>query len=91
MQRYFFNVHDQNGLLLDPEGTACRDREAARETAIVFARSILSEDLTKGFVDLNGRIEIVTASGDVVDVVAFGECVLFIAEGQTRANSRCSA
>ncbi|WP_413716417.1 DUF6894 family protein [Sphingomonas sp. R1] len=34
MQRYFFNVHDQNGSLVDPEGTVCSDREAARRAAI---------------------------------------------------------
>lgn len=88
MQRYFFNVHDQNGALLDPEGTLCAGREAARRAAINFVRSILAEDLTQGCIDLNGRIEILGDDRAVVEAIAFAECVIVVAEGRKRVNSR---
>lgn len=91
MQRYFFNVHDRDGLLADPEGIERKDAHAARCAAIEFVRSILAEDVTQGFVDLNGRIEVITAGGEIVDVLAYAECVLFLPEGRLLANSRCSA
>lgn len=88
MQRYFFNVHDQNGTLVDPEGTLCASREAARRAAIEFVRSILAEDLTQGCIDFNGTIEVLGADRAVVDTIAFAECVIVVAEGRKRANSR---
>jgi cytochrome c-type biogenesis protein CcmH/NrfG len=44
MQRYFFNVHDRDGALLDPEGTELLDDAAARRAAVVFVRSLLGPD-----------------------------------------------
>lgn len=90
MQRYFFNVHDQNGSLLDPEGTMCSDREAARRVAIDYVRSILAEDLGLGCIDMNGKIDVLL-DGAVVESIAFAECVIVIAEGRQRVNSRSSA
>ena len=90
MQRYFFNVHDQNGSLLDPEGTMCSDREAARRAAIDYVRSILAEDLGLGCIDMNGKIDVLL-DGAVVESIAFAECVIVIAEGRQRVNSRWSA
>ncbi len=91
MQRYFFNVHDQNGPLLDPEGTMCSDREAARRAAIHSVRSILAEDLVRGCVDMNGKIDVLGVDGLVIETIAFAECVVLIAEGRQRVNSRWSA
>lgn len=91
MQRYFFNVHDQNGSLVDPEGTVCSDREAARRAAIHSVRSILAEDLVQGCIDMNGMLDVLDAEGEVIESIAFAECVIVIAEGRQRLNSRSSA
>lgn len=91
MQRYFFNVHDQNGSLVDPEGTVCTDREAARRAAIHSVRSILAEDVFQGHIDMNGKVDVLDAGGGLIESIAFAECVVLIAEGRQRLNSRWSA
>ncbi|RSV33277.1 hypothetical protein CA234_22745 [Sphingomonas sp. ABOLE] len=91
MQRYFFNVHDQNGSLIDPEGTVCADLDAARRTAIHSVRSILAEDLVQGCIDMNGMVDVLDAGGGLIESIAFAECVILIPEGRQRVSSRSSA
>lgn len=91
MLRCFFNVHDLDGILFDPEGIEFSDLQAARRAAIAAARSILAEDVTRGHLDLNGWIEVISAGGDILDIVTFSECVTVVGEGQKALNSRWSA
>ncbi|WP_294251330.1 hypothetical protein [uncultured Sphingomonas sp.] len=80
MQRYFFNVQDRHGYLVDPDGIEHADAAMARHTAVAFGRSLLGEDLAQGFIDLNGSIEVMNDAGTVVHRVSFAECVLVVLE-----------
>lgn len=76
MSRYYFHVHNGAGLVLDHEGVELRSLEQARLAAVKGARSLISADVEAGLLDLNGRIEVVDASGTVVMVVAFRDAVV---------------
>ncbi|MES2444488.1 MAG: hypothetical protein V4574_16810 [Pseudomonadota bacterium] len=74
MTQYF--LHQRNEIYVrDEEGEDFADLAAAREKAVIGARSILSEELMGGAIDLRGAIEIADTSGDIVEIVPFGETV----------------
>lgn len=80
MQRYFFNVQDRYGYLVDPDGIEHADAAMARRTAVASGRSLLGEDLAQGVLDLNARIEVMNDAGSIVHRVSFAECVLVVLE-----------
>lgn len=73
MPHYY--LHQRNEIYVpDEEGEEFADLAAAREKALVGARSILSEEVKYGALDLRGAIEI--AEGEtIVLVVSFAEAV----------------
>lgn len=75
MPRYFF--HLRNGTLEaeDEEGRELLDLEAVRTEALNGVRSILSEEVLKGAVDLRGRLDVVDGEGQAVLTVPFAEAV----------------
>lgn len=75
MRRYFFNVHNGNGLTEDHEGLALPNLEAAREQALLGIRSLVGEELETGTIDLSGRLDICDNSGSVLLSVRFDEAV----------------
>ncbi|TMJ20275.1 MAG: hypothetical protein E6G92_11155 [Alphaproteobacteria bacterium] len=76
MPHYYFHVHNSIGFVEDEEGRDLPDRDVARQEAIKGIRSILSEDVLGGFIDLAGRIEVVEeGSGDPALTVPFDEAV----------------
>ena len=75
MPRFFLNIHNGLGLVRDEEGTDVPDVEAARRKAIEGVRSILSEEIKSGSIDLAGRIEIADGDGRVVAEILFTDAV----------------
>lgn len=75
MPHYYFHVRNGNGLVEDEEGRDLPDRATARAEALKGVRSILSEDVLAGFLDLQGRIDVVEEAGEPVLSMDFGEAV----------------
>ncbi len=75
MPRYRFNIHNGIGFVEDEEGRDLPDLDAARAEAVKGIRSILTEDVDQGRMDLCGRIEVVDDSGQSVLVIPFEEAV----------------
>ena len=71
MPLYFLNLHNRIGFVPDESGVDLSSLAEAREQAIANIRSIVSEDVRNGLIDLNGRIEIASRDGRVLDVVSF--------------------
>lgn len=73
MPRYYFHLQNRVGHVPDQEGLEVSGRAEARQQAISNIRSIVSEDVRNGLIDLNGRIEIADESGRSISVVTFIE------------------
>jgi hypothetical protein len=78
MPRYRFNIHNGIGFVEDEEGRDLPDLAAARAEAVKGIRSILTEDVDQGHIDLCGRIEVVDDSGQSVLVIPFEEAVRIV-------------
>jgi hypothetical protein len=74
MPRYFFEVTNRNGVMRDSEGQVFQDREGARRQAIETVRSIVSDEVKRGFIDLRGRIQVSSSAGKVL-TLPFTEAV----------------
>jgi hypothetical protein len=75
MPHYFLNVRNMKTYAPDEEGEDFPDLAAAREKALIGARSILSEEVKAGSLDLRGAIEIADERGEVVLRVLYAEAV----------------
>jgi translation initiation factor 2 alpha subunit (eIF-2alpha) len=75
MPRFHLNLYNGLGLTADEEGLELSDAAAARQEAIRSIRSVVSEEVKEGHVDLNGRIEIVGEDGQWVATIRFAEAV----------------
>jgi len=75
MPRFFLNIHNGLGFARDDEGIDLPNLEAARDKAIEGVRSILSEEIKGGALDLLGRIEITDDSGNILAQVPFSDAV----------------
>ena len=70
MPRYYFHLFNQLDAR-DEEGRELADQNAATAAAAADIRSILSEDVKLGMLDLRGRIEIADETDTVVGTVHF--------------------
>ena len=75
MARYFFDVINGTGLVEDIEGQDLPDFSAARVAAIEGVRSILREDISEGFIDLSGRVEVRDANRQLLVTIPFRDAV----------------
>lgn len=75
MPRYFFHVHNSFGVAADDEGQDVDSLAEARRIAIESIRTILSEELRNGCLDLRGRVVIADPSGAICATVPFTEAV----------------
>lgn len=75
MARYFLHMHNGNGFTRDEEGQEFGDLRAARTRAIEGIRSILSEEVRGGRLDLSGRIDIGDAGGTILLSLSFEEAL----------------
>ena len=75
MPRYFFHVHEADGVVEDSEGIDFPDAAAARTEAILAARGIMAEHIRKGE-DVSGwSFEIADGSDWPIMSVPFSEAV----------------
>jgi hypothetical protein len=58
MPHFYFHVVNGHGETRDEEGVELPDLEAARHQALSGIRSILREELARGYLDFGGRIHI---------------------------------
>lgn len=75
MSRYHFHLQNGGGFVEDEEGRELPGVEAARAEAVKDIRSIISEEVREGVVDLRGRLEVVDGDGTPVLTVVFSEAV----------------
>jgi hypothetical protein len=71
MPHFFFHLYDGTLTAPDEEGLELSGLDAARKEAIRGARSIISDDVLKGCVDLSGRIEIAGEDGRILLTLPF--------------------
>jgi hypothetical protein len=76
MLRYFIHLHNGTGETHDEDGVELADLAAAERVAVQGVRSILSEEVMSGTLDLRGRAEIANAEGEVLQTVQFAETIL---------------
>lgn len=82
MPRFFLHLHNRLGFVRDEEGMEVPDLDAAKEQAVQSIRSVIGEEVQQGLVDLRGRIEIASESGDVLASAPFIQAVQLLLEEQ---------
>ena len=75
MPRYHLNLFDREGHAPDEEGQDFADLTDARAEAIRGIRSLLIDDLARGFIALSGRVEIADWEGRVLQTIFFSEAL----------------
>ena len=75
MPRYFFHIHDADGIVPDEEGSQCDSMEAVRTEALLSARELLANDAKSGRLRVDRRFEITDESNRVVLTVPFADAV----------------
>ena len=72
-----FHLHVYNGSeALDEKGVEFADLDAAKLSAVLGAREMMSDDLrAHGYIDLSYSIKIADAEGLLLHVTRFAECI----------------
>ena len=70
MPRYYFHLHNDVDAL-DEDGSEHRDAKAAMAYAVGAARELICEDVKKGRLNLNHRIEVTDDRGEQVFTLTF--------------------
>jgi hypothetical protein len=78
LSRYFFHLRDGVDLVLDEEGRECDGLDSAVVLALEDARSILSEELQSGLIDLDRHLDVETADGAVAHRLEFKDAVRIV-------------
>jgi hypothetical protein len=78
MVRYFFHLHESDGLTDDVEGTLFPDAESAREWAVHCARQLMSHKVAVGILDFSGGIAVVDGDTKADFFVTFRETLELI-------------
>ncbi|HEY0627082.1 MAG TPA: hypothetical protein VGD10_10155 [Allosphingosinicella sp.] len=73
MPRFYFHVCNGNGLTEDEEGQELPSVEAARKQALLEARSIMSEEMREGELNLASFIEVQNDAGEYLFTLPFEE------------------
>lgn len=73
--KFYFVVHDVAGVAADDDGAELADFEAACRHATAGARSIMSDGVRDGMLDLSGFIEIEDQDRVVLDRVNFRDAL----------------
>jgi hypothetical protein len=71
MPHFFLHVRDRTGFARDEVGADFASLDAARIEAIEGIRSILSDEVRRGVIDLSGQVEVVATTGEPVEIVPF--------------------
>jgi hypothetical protein len=83
MMRYFLHIHDRIGTVRDNDGREFPELVAAIDEALRRIRSLLSEGVRAGALDLDGCIEIGSEDGVPILVVPFGNAITIMLPGRT--------
>ena len=75
MSTYYFHVRGQHTEMLDLVGKDCPSIEAARERAVRWAQDILVDEILRGDIHLEDRIEVEDRDLRPVIILPFGEAV----------------
>lgn len=75
MPHYYFHIVEGDELIDDPEGVDLPDESAARERAIMSARSLLSAAVIKGSLPLDHAIVVADEKRATLFELSFGEAV----------------
>jgi hypothetical protein len=78
LSRYFFHLRDGVDLVLDEEGRECDGLDSAVVLALEDARSILSEELQSGLIDLDRHLDVETVDGAVAHRLEFKDAVRIV-------------
>lgn len=82
MTRYYMQLRDGTGQLLDPEGIEYADMDDLRKKVLIAARELISADLAGGVIDLRFRIDAEDRDGVIVYTLGFAEAVRIIPDDQ---------
>ena len=74
MPRFFFNLRDEISVE-DSEGKELADAQQARETAVGYARGIMSEDVKDGRLMLKDEIDIIDEQGEKILTLPFRDAI----------------
>lgn len=74
MPRYFFDVYDDE-VCIDDEGIELSGAEVAREQAVLGARELICEQVRRGRISLQHRIEIRDGDRRLVLILPFSDVV----------------
>ena len=75
MPRLYLNLHNSHVDADDPEGADYADLCAAREAALQGIRSLLSEEVKTGTLNLHGHLDIVDDGGVLLESISFAQAV----------------
>ena len=75
MTKFYLNIQNGIGLVIDEEGRELDSLEAARAEAVGGIRAIISEEAKTGLLDLTGRIEVMDAEGHLLSVVGYADAM----------------
>ncbi len=75
MPRYFFEIVNCDGITQDDEGQELPDVAAVRRHAVAAVRSIISDEIRRGRIDLRGRIRVTRESGETALILPYAEAV----------------
>jgi hypothetical protein len=75
MARYHFHIYNSVGFVEDEEGRELPDLDAVRREGVKGIRSLLSEEVTQGHLDLRGRLDVADGDGSVVLTLPFHQTV----------------
>lgn len=77
MPHFYFHICNGKGFVEDEEGRELPGAEAARATALIEAREVMSHDMRTGELDLSSFIEVEDEAGNLLFTVLFEEAVTF--------------
>ena len=75
MPRFFFHLREESGLIPDEEGREFPTLAEARLHALEGIRSIMSDEVKAGRIDLSGQLEIADDRGTALLTLSFDEAV----------------
>ena len=75
MPHFFLHIRNGFGFAEDEEGQDLPGIDEAHKAAIEGARSLLSEEVEHGSLDLRGQIEVMDPEGSLLEVVRFSDVI----------------
>jgi len=78
MPLFYFHLRDGEDVLLDPDGLELDDRATIARRALIEARSILSQDMLEGRINLNQHIDVADGGGLIVHSLWFCDAVQIV-------------